>query len=177
MEPEKQDVSPTPSPEDAAVVPLPPAGISKILGLLEIVDDHGGKEDIYKLARELRDSFGELIIIIKGAEVLGLVDTPGGDVVLQPLGKRVIETPVNEKKRLIAERIAGLPLFAHFRRYLAGREDHAASRSEVLEEIVRILPTERPKPQYDTLVNWGRYAEIFTYSRDEDKLRLAEPLA
>ncbi len=129
------------------------------------------------LARELRDSFGELIIIIKGAEVLGLVDTPGGDVVLQPLGKRVIETPVNEKKRLIAERIAGLPLFAHFRRYLAGREDHAASRSEVLEEIVRILPTERPKPQYDTLVNWGRYAEIFTYSRDEDKLRLAEPLA
>ncbi len=177
MEAENQNVPATPSAEEPAVVPLPPAGISKILGLLEIVDDHGGKEDIYKLARELRDSFGELIIIIKGAEVLGLVDTPGGDVVLEPLGKRVIETPVNEKKRLIAERIAGLPLFAHFRRYLAGREDHAASRTEVLEEIGRILPTERPKPQYDALVNWGRYAEIFTYSRDEDKLRLVKPLA
>ena len=35
----------------------------------------------------------------------------------------------------------------------------------------------QPDLQYDALVNWGRYAEIFTYSRDEDKLRLVEPLA
>ena len=168
-----QPVDP-PQSGEAPVVPIPPTGLSKVLGLLEILDDHGGKEDIYKLARELRDSFGELLLIIKAAEVLGFVDTPGGDLVMQPLGKQIIEVPVNQKKKLIAGQIAKLPLFVHFRDYLMQRPDHSASRQDIIEEIGRVLPTERPKPQYDALVNWGRYTEIFSYSRDTDTFHLVE---
>ncbi len=168
-----QNVDPRQSGE-APVVPVPPTGLSKVLGLLEILDDHGGKEDIYKLARELRDSFGELLLIIKAAEVLGFVDTPGGDLVMQPLGKQIIELPVNQKKKLIAGQIAKLPLFVHFRDFLLQHADHSASRKDILEEIGRVLPTERPKPQYDALLNWGRYAEIFSYSRDTDTFHLVE---
>ena len=156
------------------VAPLPPTGLSKVLGLLEILDDHGGREDIYKLARELRDSFGELIIIIKAAEILEFVETPGGDLVLLPLGKQVIELPVNEKKKIISQQVAKLPLIAHMVNFLRNREDHQASRPEVIEELTRALPTERPKPQFDALVNWGRYSELMTFSRDEDILRLSD---
>ena len=170
-----QPVDP-PQSGEAPVVPVPPTGLSKVLGLLEILDDHGGKEDIYKLARELRDSFGELLLIIKAAEVLGFVDTPGGDLVMQPLGKQIIELPVNQKKKLIAGQIAKLPLFVHFRDFLLRQPDHSTSRKDILEEIGRVLPTERPKPQYDALLNWGRYAEIFSYSRDTDTFHLVEPV-
>jgi NitT/TauT family transport system ATP-binding protein len=170
-----QPVDP-PQSGEAPVVPVPPTGLSKVLGLLEILDDHGGKEDIYKLARELRDSFGELLLIIKAAEVLGFVDTPGGDLVMQPLGKQIIELPVNQKKKLIAGQIAKLPLFVHFRNFLLQQAEHSTSRKHMLEEIGRVLPTERPKPQYDALLNWGRYAEIFSYSRDTDTFHLVEPV-
>jgi NitT/TauT family transport system ATP-binding protein len=156
------------------VTPLPPTGLSKVLGLLEILDDHGGREDIYKLARELRDSFGELIVIIKAAEILEFVDTPGGDLVLLPLGKQIIELPVNEKKKIISQQVAKLSLIEHMLNFLRNREDHQAKRPEVIEELTRTLPTERPKPQFDALVNWGRYSELMTYSRDEDVLRLSE---
>ncbi len=158
----------------AFVTPLPPTGLSKVLGLLEILDDHGGREDIYKLARELRDSFGELIIIIKAAEILEFVETPGGDLVLLPLGKQVIELPVNEKKKIISQQVAKLPLIDHMINFLRDREEHQASRPEVIEELTRVLPTERPKPQFDALVNWGRYSELMTFSRDEDILRLSD---
>lgn len=166
-----------PGPEhglDMYVTPLPPTGLSKVLGLLEILDDHGGREDIYKLARELRDSFGELIIIIKAAEILELVETPGGDLVLLPLGKQVIELPVNEKKKIISHQVAKLPLIDHMVKFLRNRDNHEATRTEVIEELARALPTERPKPQFDALVNWGRYSELMTFSRDEDVIRLSD---
>lgn len=166
------DVSGAPMPNQ--VVPLPPAGLSRMMGLLEMIDDHGGRDDIYRIAHEIRDSFGGLLAIIKGAEVLGFVDTPGGDVVLLPLGKKLIEVSVNEKKRLIGERIAVHPTFAYFRNFLLQRPEQCATRQEIMEELIRVLPTERPKPQFDTLLNWGRYAEIFHYSRDEDRFQIAK---
>ena len=161
-----------PQKHELPVVPVPPTGLSKVLGLLEMLDDHGGREDIYKLARELRDSFGELLLIIKAAEVLGFVDTLGGDLVMLPLGKQIIEVPVNEKKKLIAGQVRQLPLFVHFHDFLDQRENKSAARQEIMDEVQRILPTERPKPQYDALLNWGRYAEIFSYNRDEDIFQL-----
>ncbi len=169
--------SPEPADPSSAVpfvTPLPPAGLSKVLGLLEILDDHGGREDIYKLARELRDSFGELIIIIKAAEILDLVETPGGDLVMLPLGKQVIELPVNEKKKIISRQVAKLSLIRHMTDFLRAREGQQATRQEVLDELARTLPTERPKPQFEALVNWGRYSELMTFSRDEDVLRIAQ---
>ncbi|HTV48600.1 MAG TPA: AAA-associated domain-containing protein [Phycisphaerae bacterium] len=161
---------------ESPVIPVPPTGLLKVLGLLAVLDQHNGKEDIYKLARELRDSFGELLIIIKAAEVLGFVVTPGGDLVMEPLGKEILGLPVNKKKELIGKQIAKLPLFVHFTKFLENRPEKAASRQEIMDELVRILPTERPKPQFDALMNWGRYAEIFSFNRDDDRLVLvSEP--
>jgi hypothetical protein len=96
------------------VLPVPEVGMTRILGLLEVLDDHGGREDIYRLARDLSYEFGDLLGVIKAAEILGLVDTPGGDVVLQPLGKQIIESDVNTKKSLLKKQVKGHSLFAHF---------------------------------------------------------------
>lgn len=176
-----RDAGPTPGAEESAaaalVEPIPPIGLSKVNGLLELLAEHKGKEDIYKLARELRDSFGELLVIIKAAEILGFVETPGGDLVMLPLGYELIGLPVNGKKKLLGRRIGQLSLFLHFKRFLSARENQSATRQEMLAEIARVLPTERPKAQYDAMTNWGRYTEIFGYSRDEDRFYLVAPAA
>jgi len=154
------------------VTPVPEVGMTKILGLLDVLDDHGGHEDIYRLARDLSYEFGDLLGVIKSAEILGLVHTPGGDVVLQPLGKQIIECDVNTKKSLLKKQVKAHSLFSHFLSFLKSRPDGRASREEILEEAGRILPQEKPNSIFRTLVNWGRYTELFGYNRDDDAVYL-----
>jgi NitT/TauT family transport system ATP-binding protein len=150
------------------VEPLPSTGISKILGLCEILDDHGGKEDIYRLAQDLHTPFGELLLVVKGSEMLGLVETPGGDAVLMPLGKRILEVSMNEKKSLLKDQMLKLRIFKHFVKLLENVDDREVPAEVVLEELAVLLPQEQPRQLFTTLLNWGRYGEIFGYSRDTD---------
>jgi NitT/TauT family transport system ATP-binding protein len=157
---------------DDKVDPLPNTGVNRILGLLEFLDDHGGREDIYRIADELDYEFGELLAVVKAAELLGFLETPGGDALLLPLGKRAIEGDTNLKKALFKEQLQRLSLFRHFIDYLKSREGRAASREEILEELALLLPEEDPERTFETLVGWGRYAELFGYDPDEDRFYL-----
>jgi NitT/TauT family transport system ATP-binding protein len=165
---EEKDAPPVPFDID----PLPACGISRVLGLLETLDDRGGRERVGHLARDLHIEFGELLSVVKAAEMLGLVDTPGTDVVLQPAGKRTMELPMNEKKRTIREKIRVLPLFAAIETLLRRQEDLQLPKDVLLEELAVWLPDENPETMFKTIVNWGRYAELFAYDADEELLSL-----
>jgi len=154
------------------IEPLPACGISRVLGLLETLDDRGGREPIGRLTRDLHIEFGELLSVVKAAEMLGLADTPGTDVVLQPAGKQTMELPMNEKKKTIRERIRKLPLFAAIETLLRRQEDRQLPKDVLLEELAVWLPDENPETMFKTIVNWGRYAELFAYDADEERLSL-----
>ena len=154
------------------VEPVPPCGISRVLGLLETLDDRGGRERVGPLARDLHIEFGELLSVVKAAEMLGLVDTPGTDVVLQPAGKKTMELPMNEKKRTIREKIRTLPLFSAIEALLRRQEDLQLPKDVVLEELAVWLPDENPETMFKTIVNWGRYTELFAYDADEERLSI-----
>ena len=157
------------------IEPLPSTGISKILGLCEILDDHGGKEDVYRLAQFLHMPFGELLLVIKGAEMLGLVETPGGDALLTPIGKKALETSMNEKKALLREQLLRLNLFQHIVKLLEHAEEQQVPAEVILEELAVLLPQEQPRQLFTTILNWGRYGEVFGYSRDTDLFYLQRP--
>jgi NitT/TauT family transport system ATP-binding protein len=154
------------------IEPIPICGISRVLGLLETLDDRGGREPVGRLASDLHIEFGELLAVVKAAENLGLVKTPGSDVVLEPFGKKTMELPMNEKKRTIRERLRKLPLFASIETLLRRQEDLALPKDIVLESLVMWLPDENPETIFKTIVNWGRYAELFAYDADEERLSI-----
>lgn len=151
---------------------LPAAAISKILGLLEVLDDRGGRADVYRLAQDLRMDSGELLPVLQGSEMLELVETPGGDVVLLPLGKRVIESDMNTKKAIVKEQMEKLPLIRFFIEFLSNHPEKAVEKDEVLEELAILLPSHEPAGVYSTLLNWGRYGEIFGFSHDTGRFFL-----
>ncbi|HEY7956232.1 MAG TPA: AAA-associated domain-containing protein [Polyangia bacterium] len=157
------------------IEPLPSTGISKVLGLCEILDDHQGKEDVYRLAQDLHMPFGELLLVIKGAEMLGMVETPGGDAVLTPLGKRALESSMNEKKALLRQAMLKLKVFQHVLKLLENAQENEVPAEVILEELAVLLPQEQPRQLFTTLLNWGRYGEIFGYSRDTDQFYLQKP--
>jgi NitT/TauT family transport system ATP-binding protein len=151
---------------------LPEIGLSQILGLLELLHGKGGREDIYKLAGELSMELGETLTVIKGAELLSLVHTPGGDVVVEDFGNQVLDASITERKDMIGSKIEQLPVFKSIREFLVSKEDSEVTREEVLEKLAELIPNEDAESSFSTLVNWGRYAEVFGYNDDSQTFYL-----
>jgi NitT/TauT family transport system ATP-binding protein len=151
-----------------AIEPLPTTGISKILGMCEILDDKGGREDLFALARDLHMPFSEVLLVIKAAEMLALIDTPGHQAQLTAFGKRVLAAPMHEKKALLGEQMLRLNVFQHIVKLLNGADRGELPAELILEELALRLPHEQPRQMFTTLLNWGRYGDIFGYSRDDD---------
>lgn len=159
-------------PADDGINPIPDCQMTWIFGLLETLEDRGGRDDGYKIARDLQFKFGDLLKVMKAAEILGLVSTPAGDVVLEPLGKLFLESEVNQRKLIIRERLKQHGLFSYLVRLLRGQEDSALTKEAVLEHLAMLLPNEPPEKMFATIVNWGRFAELFGYNKDEDRFYL-----
>ncbi len=160
------------TPDDFAEPPqnqlvIPDIDISEILGLTELLKSKGGKEDIYKLAKELSMELGDTLGVIRAAELLNLVNTPGGDVVLLPLGEKVTHLKIAEKKELITQQIAKLPIFQKLTEFLNEQEDREASREQVLDKLAEFLPNENAEDTFSNLLQWGRYAELFGYNDND----------
>jgi NitT/TauT family transport system ATP-binding protein len=156
----------------AGINPIPDCQLTWVFGLLETLEDRGGRDDGYKIARDLQFKFGDLLKVMKAAEILGLVSTPTGDVVLEPLGRQFLEGDMNQRKLIIREQMKQHGLFAYLVRLLHGQDDLTLTKEVLLEHLAMLLPNESPEKMFATIVNWGRFAELFGYNKDEDRFYL-----
>ncbi len=156
----------------AGINPIPDCNLMWVFGLLETLEDRGGREDGYKIARDLAFKFSDLLKVMKAAEILGLVTTPSGDVVLEPLGKQFLAVDINHRKLMLREQLKTHGLFNYFVRLLRGQDNRSLNKEVVLEHLAILLPSESPERTFATLVNWGRFAELFGYNKDEDRFYL-----
>jgi NitT/TauT family transport system ATP-binding protein len=157
-----------------AIHPIPDSQLPWVFGLLEMLEDRGGREDGYKIARDLNFKFADLLKVMKAAEILGLVSTPAGDVVLEPLGREFLAADMNQRKRIIREQLKKHTLFSYLVRLLRAQEDCALQKEVILEHLAMLLPDESPERMFATVVNWGRFAELFGYNKDDDRFYLDE---
>ncbi len=163
--------APAPGPEWE---PLPDAGATEVIGLCEVLDDHGGKADVFHLVEHIGQEFGRVLAVTKAAELLDLVDTPKQDVVLTPDGKRFLAASVPERKAMFRERVAGLRIFHDVLQLIERGEEHSVDVEVVLEALALRLPYEDPDRMLRTLVNWGRHADLFDHDVERGKL-FSEP--
>jgi hypothetical protein len=152
--------------------PIPQVGISRIIGLLEVLDDAGGRNDVFRLARDINFEFGEILRVVKAAELLGLVETPGADVVLTSTGSQMLRARINNRKKLLKEQIKKLSIFRAVVEGLERTEDKRADEDAFLEIFALHLPAEDSEALLKTVIDWGRYAELLGYSPDDQELYL-----
>ncbi len=143
---------------------LPSVGPSEIIGLLEVVDDHGGKMDIFNLANETESEFGHTLAVTKTAEILDFVDTPKQTVVFTELGKRFVRGDTLERKELFSNQVRGLRIFQTLLAWLSESESKAIEKEAVLAKLQNYFPNEKLDRLFDTLVAFGRYAELLSYN-------------
>jgi NitT/TauT family transport system ATP-binding protein len=67
-----------------------------------------------------------------------------------------------------------LGTYRHVVKLLENAKDREMASEVVLEQLAVLLPQEPPRQLFTTLLNWGRYGEVFGYSRETDTFFLQQ---
>jgi NitT/TauT family transport system ATP-binding protein len=110
----------------------------------------------------MKEEFGSVISIAKAAEMLNFVVTPGNDVMLTNMGREFIEVDPSDRKFIFRKQILRLQLFRFITEKLHTQE--VVTEDELKEEINDRFPYENEDKMVDTIVDWGRYGEIFEFN-------------
>lgn len=154
--------------------PLPSAEVEQIIGLLEILDDLGGKEDIPKLAHSLQFELDDLLPVIRAAELLGFVVAEGGDIEITDWGYEFLKGDVQERKEIFARAMVEVPWIKRILEMLKENEGEPLHKEDILEQFQEDLSEEEADLLLHTAISWGRYAELIGYDPDEETLYLKE---
>jgi NitT/TauT family transport system ATP-binding protein len=165
--------------EPAAKVPYPmvpharPGGIA---GLLELLDDHGGKEDLYRVAEELRMEVDDLLPIVEATNLLSFAKSDKGDLEITPSGKAFAEADIATRRTLFREAaLASVRLLQQMHSALLSKSDHTMPLEffhDVLDEHFSGVQVQQ---QMEIALDWGRYSDLFTYDPATDRLQLDQP--
>jgi NitT/TauT family transport system ATP-binding protein len=161
-------------PEPELASPLPHAPIDAVAGLTELMAERQGREDLYRLASDLQMEADELLSVTSAAEVLGLGRVEQADFILEPLGAEFAQAEVLERKQLLRPMVMQVPLVRRIISALRSAEDHQMPEEFFLDFLRRGFSDEEGRAQLETAIDWGRYAELFTYDHDTRELRLEE---
>ena len=152
---------------------LPHARPGAIAGLLEILNDHGEKEDLYHLADKLLMDFADLVPIVEAATLLAFAKSDKGDVEITPEGQAFAQADISTRKLLFREAaLANVPLLQQINSGLNSKSDHTMPLEFFRDLVEEHLSEDEANRQIDTALNWGRYGEIFTYDSESDRLML-----
>lgn len=149
---------------------IPSAKIEEILGLLGVLEAEG-RTAASDLAEAASRRFDETLQIVKGAELLGLVETPGQDVILTPLGREFLDADINDQKSLMNRQLRRLRTFQVLLDTLQQNEGEVPYEV-LIEDYATRLPYEDPVQMLDTVIDWGRFAELIGYRPKEDVVYL-----
>ncbi|QGP92301.1 hypothetical protein MGLY_16730 [Neomoorella glycerini] len=152
--------------------PLPQVGIGMVIGLLEMLEDVRGREDIFKLAGSLSMELDDIGPVIEAAKVLGFIETTNGDITLTGLGTRLLNADINERKDIIASRLQQLPVFKEVLQLINSRRSRQVRRDQVISSFARRMSDEDAELLFKTVVDWGRFAGIIGYDTKGEVLYL-----
>src|SRR6202046_441294 len=151
---------------------LPHARPGGVAGLLELLMDRGGEEDLYHVAETLLLEVDDLLPILDAAVMLGFATAHEGDVKITPQGRVFAEADISARKRLFREALTQVPLMQHIVKALENKSDHTMPVEFFRDLLDERLPAHDVEQQIETALNWGRYADIFTYDSTSDRLQL-----
>lgn len=154
---------------------LPDVSIDDLTGLVQYIGGIGGHAAMQDLARDLQMRADDLLAIIEATDLLGLGALQERQVVLTPIGMRFADAELDEEKAIFrAQALDHIALLHHIVRDLETAPTHTLDAERVIDELEHSFSGEEARRQFETAVDWGRYAELFTYDDSSGELTLDE---
>ncbi|MBS1707740.1 MAG: nitrate/sulfonate/bicarbonate ABC transporter ATP-binding protein [Armatimonadetes bacterium] len=152
---------------------LPHARPGALSGLLELVEEYGGKEDVASVAERLRMEVDELLPILDTAVLLGFAEVAEGDVILNEAGARFANAEIDEAQVIFRDAVLQhAPMVRSIYERLLESKGGRLDGDVVVDVLDESFSEEEAKEQFDTAINWGRYAGLFEYDSDDETIRL-----
>lgn len=155
---------------------LPDVEPSELSGLIETMKSFEERIDLPELADELMMNIDDLFPILETLEIMGFAKVSHGDIQLSELGKQFSEADLQERKQLFARcLIEKVPLARYILKVLDDKVSHRVSEERFLSKLEDYLSEKEADRVLRTMIDWGRYAEIFAYDFNTGILSLENP--
>jgi NitT/TauT family transport system ATP-binding protein len=179
----KPDVAPAEAPDQQPRVRdqrqmkyqmLPHARPGGVAGLLELLLDKGGRDDIYRMADDLAFEIDDLLPIVDAAQLLGFLKIDEGDAAITEIGEQFANSEILRQKELFRDAaLTNVLLLRQIRRALEAKSDHTVPEEFFLDMLDEQFSEEEGRRQMETAITWGRYAELLDF--DATRRRFVMP--
>ncbi len=156
---------------------LPHARPGGMAGLLELLLDKGGRDDIYRLADDLAFEIDDLLPIVDAAQLLRFLTVEEGDAAITPSGAEFANSEILHQKEIFrTAAVDNVLLLRQIRRALDAKSDHTVPEEFFLDMLDEQFSAEESLRQLETAVTWGRYAELFDFDAARRRFVLPDAL-
>ena len=143
---------------------LPHARPGGIAGLLEILIDHKGKDDIYRLADDLAFELDDLLPIVDAARLLGFLKVTEGDAEITPTGTEYANSEILHQKEVFrTAAVENILLLRQIVRAVEAKTDGSVPEEFFHDMLDEQFSEDETIRQLETAISWGRYAELFDF--------------
>jgi NitT/TauT family transport system ATP-binding protein len=157
---------------------LPPVSANLLSGLLEALEEppFEGGADLPVLASSFHMEIDDLFPVAETLQMLRFAEVVGGDIRLTDEGRQFIGLDPDRRKQLFARHLlTHVPLASHIRRVLDERPWHRAPWSRFASELEDHMSPTAAEQTLRTIVDLGRYAEVFSYDDQTQTFDLDDP--
>jgi NitT/TauT family transport system ATP-binding protein len=148
---------------------LPEVDISSLTGLLEAMENP-------ELSESLHLDVNSLFPLTEVLDMLRFSKIQDGKIEFTSAGKNFAAADILTRKQIFAEHLTKyIPLAQHIRQVLDQSPSNIANEHQFIEELNNYFSEDESERILRTVIDWGRYAEIFAYDYDSGELSLENP--
>jgi len=151
--------------------------IAEMIGLLEAVNELQQKwaVDLPELADEVRLDIDSLFPVLETLSVLELAKVSDGDITISTQGRRFIAADITDKKVIFAKLLLSqIPLARYIVNKLKSVPHERLTADHFLKSLSGHFTEEEAERVLTTVIDWGRYAELFAYDYNTGILSLED---
>lgn len=157
---------------------LPEASVAEVTGLLEILSspEHNGKMDLPDVADTLMLNIDDLFPLTELLEILRFAKVSKGDITITEDGKAFVDADILERKKIFSIQLKKyVPLARYIYDQLIRHPRHRALEENYISLLEDYLSESEAERVLRTVIEWGRYAELFAYDYNSGVLSLENP--
>lgn len=157
---------------------LPEANVAEITGLLETLNapENNGKMDLPDVADTLMLDIDELFPLTELLEILQFAKVSKGDITITEAGKAFVEATILDRKKIFSQHLKKyVPLARYIYDQLTRHPRHRALEENFISLLEDYLTEKEAARILSTVIEWGRYAELFAYDYNAGVLSLENP--
>lgn len=157
---------------------LPDVSVAEVTGLLETLNspEHDGKMDLPDVADTLVLNIDDLFPLTELLEILHFAKVSKGDISITEAGKAFVEADILERKKIFMEHLKKyVPLARYIYDQLIRHPRHRALEEQYISLLEDYLTEKEAERVLSSVIEWGRYAELFAYDYNAGVLSLENP--